>query len=267
MPTADDMVKALELHYRGGPGHRDADSYATYAELTHPNQRRIDFMAVSLWASRGLAIDGHEIKVSRADWLNELAHPTKADTWWNVCHRWWLVVPDAALVHDGELPDGWGLMVPGTGRRMKVVTKPAVRQLVPPMWLTATMLKRDQRAIANARDRGREEGRRAGEASERERADRRALTMEQSRRLQAVDDLEKLLGRRLEPHAWNDEQVTPERAAFALRIATALDGLSPRHGRGIADLLRLAKQIGDSAAELENAHIEVTAHLEGVGRG
>jgi hypothetical protein len=87
--------------------------------------RRCDAIYVGFTNVSGRILVGHEIKVSRADWLAELNKPGKADAWGDECHEWWLVVPDPAIVHDGELPDGWGLMYPGGGRstRMRVHTK------------------------------------------------------------------------------------------------------------------------------------------------
>lgn len=41
--------------------------------------RSADGIAMSLWPSRGLGIDGIEIKSYRSDWLRELKHPEKAD--------------------------------------------------------------------------------------------------------------------------------------------------------------------------------------------
>ncbi|GLU58606.1 hypothetical protein [Paenarthrobacter ureafaciens] len=69
-----------------------------------------DFIAIDKYAS-SQAIHGHEIKVSRSDWLTELRDPSKAERIKRFCHRWWLVVPDASIVKPGELPEGWGLMV------------------------------------------------------------------------------------------------------------------------------------------------------------
>lgn len=58
------------------------------------------------------AVHGFEVKCSRADWLAELADPEKAATWGRFCHHWWLAVSDPDIVRAGELPDGWGLLVP-----------------------------------------------------------------------------------------------------------------------------------------------------------
>lgn len=85
-----------------------------------------DAIYVGFTSTSGRILVGHELKVSRADWLNELNKPGKSDPWADQCHEWWLVVSDPAIVHDGELPAGWGLMTPGPSKtRMKIITKPA----------------------------------------------------------------------------------------------------------------------------------------------
>lgn len=86
---------------------------------------RCDAIYVGFTSTSGRILIGHELKVSRADWLAELNKPGKADTWADECHEWWLVVPDPAIVHTGELPAGWGLMSPGSSKtRMRVNIKP-----------------------------------------------------------------------------------------------------------------------------------------------
>ncbi len=96
---------------------------------------RCDAIYVGFTSTSGRLLVGHEVKASRADWLTELGKPDKASTWADQCHEWWLVtVP--GVVHEGELPAGWGLMVPGPSTtRMKIVhaaqRKPASHQ---PSW-------------------------------------------------------------------------------------------------------------------------------------
>ena len=81
--------------------------------------RRIcDFMAQDLWITGHIQLHGHEVKVSRSDWLRELADPSKADEFRRYCDRWWLVVPDARIVRD-DLPDGWGLIVLDDSGRLR----------------------------------------------------------------------------------------------------------------------------------------------------
>lgn len=84
-----------------------------------------DAIYVGFTTTSGRILVGHELKVSRADWLNELNKPGKSDPWADQCHEWWLVVADRSIVQGGELPAGWGLMVPGKSRtRMTVVREP-----------------------------------------------------------------------------------------------------------------------------------------------
>lgn len=85
---------------------------------------RCDAIYVGFTSSSGRMLVGHELKISRADWLNELSKPGKADTWADECHEWWLVVSDPTIVREGELPVGWGLMSPGRSKtRMTVHTR------------------------------------------------------------------------------------------------------------------------------------------------
>lgn len=86
---------------------------------------RCDAIYVGFTSTSGRLMVGHELKVSRSDWLHELANLDKADAWADQCHEWWLVTLPG-VVHDHELPDGWGLMVPSTKTttRMQVLVKP-----------------------------------------------------------------------------------------------------------------------------------------------
>jgi len=74
-------------------------------------RRTIDAVSLGLWPSRGMLLDGYEIKVSRSDWLRELKNPEKAEEFARLVDRLWLVIADPDIVKDGELPDGWGLLV------------------------------------------------------------------------------------------------------------------------------------------------------------
>lgn len=79
------------------------------------SKRIADFIAADKWPGipygKSMALHGHEVKVSRSDWLTELRDPEKAEAFKRYMHHWWLVVSDAAIVKPGELPEGWGLMV------------------------------------------------------------------------------------------------------------------------------------------------------------
>lgn len=85
--------------------------------------RYADAVAMNMYPSRGLALHGFEVKVSRGDWQRELKKPEKAEAISRYCDFWWLVtLPD--IVKDGELPLGWGhLELHGQILRVKVRAK------------------------------------------------------------------------------------------------------------------------------------------------
>jgi hypothetical protein len=102
------------------------------APRTGGGTRMADAVAMNLWATRGYALHGFEIKTGRGDWLKELKDPSKAEAVATYCDYWWLVAP-AGVVKDGELPLGWGfyeLRVGGLLQRVaatKQEAKPVTR--------------------------------------------------------------------------------------------------------------------------------------------
>lgn len=81
--------------------------------------RHADAVVVGIWPSTGHVLHGIEIKVSRADWANEMKDPTKSWAVMKYCHRWSLLTPPG-LVRVDELPDNWGLMT-FDGKTMRTV--------------------------------------------------------------------------------------------------------------------------------------------------
>lgn len=80
------------------------------ADGTGASQRRwADAMAMNMCGSRGLALHGFEIKVSRSDWKRELANAAKAESIAGFCDFWTIVAPKGMIPID-ELPPGWGLL-------------------------------------------------------------------------------------------------------------------------------------------------------------
>ena len=61
-----------------------------------------------------LTIHGVEVKTSRGDWRRELADPGKAATSLAYASHRWLAAADETVARPGELPDGWGLLIPVT---------------------------------------------------------------------------------------------------------------------------------------------------------
>lgn len=96
------------------------------SHLSFASKRVIDFIAADKWPGHpygsSLALHGHEVKVSRSDWLTELRDPEKSEAFRRYMHHWWLVVPDKSIVKPGELPTGWGLMTIAGGK-LRAVTK------------------------------------------------------------------------------------------------------------------------------------------------
>lgn len=110
--------------------------------------RTADLIVMDLWPSKGLNLIGHEVKVSRSDWLTELRDPDKADAFRRYMDRWYLVAP-TGVVRD-DLPAGWGLIEIrsdyGGCVRSAVVTVPA--PVLTPEPLPKTMLAALLRATA-----------------------------------------------------------------------------------------------------------------------
>jgi hypothetical protein len=123
--TARHMTDLLRRHYL--PENRPvAGVFAP--EIGSPcGKRRADLIWMPATIAGGRGLYGHEIKVSRADLLTELADPTKADPWAQYCSRWWLVIAHPALIKGLDIPAPWGVMAPPSGRRTRSMTilKPA----------------------------------------------------------------------------------------------------------------------------------------------
>jgi hypothetical protein len=140
--TEESMLALLEKRYMGErSGNGPAWAFVPKVRNAAGFQanRTIDALAMSLWPSRGLEIHGHEIKVSRSDWLRELKDPAKAEAFTDMCDRWWIVAGDAKIVAAGELPPTWGLMV-ATGRGLKITVQAPELPPTEAPWMPKTFL-------------------------------------------------------------------------------------------------------------------------------
>jgi hypothetical protein len=227
-------------------------------EVTVPGgNRRADAVHVGLWNSRGAGtIEVCELKVSRADWLVELKKPQKAEAWWPYCNMFWLVVPHEGIVRDGELPKGWGLMMPGSrGRRFKVIVKPEEREAEITPGLLVTLLKNTETTRTNALQRQDRELRQKFYEQERQ-AQRQRGTFNQKdkERLEVLDRLEKALGMSVDRYPWGD-RLAPEGAADVLKELAlgraALDGARHRAESAVRELERVARTAEETAARLK----------------
>jgi hypothetical protein len=113
-----DVIELLLARYGAmhGNGRRYAAASHVRSHAGFDAKRTADFVAMDLWPSKGLALHGHEVKVSRSDWLTELKQPEKSGEFIPYMDYWWLVIADKTMVKPGELPEGWGLMAPRDGR-------------------------------------------------------------------------------------------------------------------------------------------------------
>lgn len=104
--------------------------------------RRCDAVHVGFTSKSGQILTGHEIKVSRSDWLAELCQEEKANAWADNCHRWYIVTPPG-IVKLEELPDAWGLMeVPSRGRLFDIRKQAPLRDLTPDWTIMRSVLAR-----------------------------------------------------------------------------------------------------------------------------
>lgn len=140
--TERHMLDLLQARYDVpyGNGNRWVGAEHVRSHAGFDARRTADYISMDLWPSKGLQLHGHEVKVSRSDWLTELRDPSKADEFKRYMDRWWLVVPDRSIVRD-DLPDGWGLMDVSAGRLRVVVQAPKLDPLPVPKHLLATMLR------------------------------------------------------------------------------------------------------------------------------
>ena len=119
--------------------------------------RTADFVAVDTWHGtrhdEPLAVHGVEVKVSRSDWVRELADPAKASETLEYASHCWLAVPDASMVRDGELPAGWGLLCPAGIRGLIAKVAPVPRQPEPltPSAVAALLRAAVKTAVARER--------------------------------------------------------------------------------------------------------------------
>jgi hypothetical protein len=131
--TEESMLGLLRKRYTEHRGNGPAWAFVPHVRNAagFDATRTVDAIAMSLWPSRVLELHGFEVKVSRSDWQRELLKPDKAESFCAIVDRWWLVVSDAAIVHDGELPPTWGLLVVRGGKLVAKVDAPALRRRPP----------------------------------------------------------------------------------------------------------------------------------------
>lgn len=146
-----EIVELLKRRYSGF-GASGVRRYLYGEEVGH-GDRWADLIIQDTWRGgfawgdgnnpRSYPRHGFEIKVSRSDWLNEIKDPSKAETFRPYCHYWSLVIADKTMVKDGELPNGWGLLVPKGNRIYTVIKAPENLEVLPmPSGMMTSFMRR-----------------------------------------------------------------------------------------------------------------------------
>lgn len=88
------------------------NEYVLIAEVSDASgfsrSRSLDYMAINLWQSRGLAIIGIEVKSNRNDWLKELKNPAKQENHYKYCDYFYLLTTKEGVANMEEIPASWG---------------------------------------------------------------------------------------------------------------------------------------------------------------
>jgi hypothetical protein len=135
--VTSELVDRLGRHYIK-PGPAAGGIFVPEVGLNNGrSERRCDAIYVGFTSTSGRLLIGHEVKVSRSDWLHELDQPEKSARWADQCHGWYIVAPSTDVVPVEELPHGWGLMIPDPRAkvRMKIVHKAKIKENHDPSWL------------------------------------------------------------------------------------------------------------------------------------
>lgn len=122
--------------------------------------RRLDVVAFNLFQSRQFRVVGFELKVSRGDWLRELADVRKNEEWCRVVDDFYIVTAPKIIAKD-EVPAGWGhLELCGSRMMKRAVPSSAPISPTLPREVVARFLARQAEKHEHERTREREQMRR-----------------------------------------------------------------------------------------------------------
>lgn len=120
-------------------------------ELSLDRGRRIDAFVMRVMTG-GIGVPGItvqtylttwalEVKISRSDFLSELADPWKRQPAMLISHRFAFVTP-AGLLKTSEIPEGLGLLEVMPNRRVHLRKRPDLRRPDPPTWKLVASITR-----------------------------------------------------------------------------------------------------------------------------
>ena len=217
--TAKDVLAAIFARHEG-------EEWVRFAEVANSTgthaRRRADAICMNIWPSRGYALHGFEIKVSRSDFIHEMKDITKAEAVAQFCDFWWLAAP-VGLIKPDEVPATWGLMeLQKNGLKIKKQAPQREAPQAVTRGFMAAMLRKSRDAdnayIRTQLDALREKQ----EAAIKQDVEfRRSAAEEKSAKNEEwIRRFEEALG--IQFSAWTP----PEKIAARLRIAETLDGRS-----------------------------------------
>jgi hypothetical protein len=210
---------------------------------------------MGLWPSKGLELHGFEIKVSRADWLNEIRDPDKSTEFKQYCDRWWLVAPSRKIIKK-DLPSDWGFMWVRKGKLVVSKGAPKLKPQPLPRGFLAAILRCAKRESPGDEERkaiacvAREE-----EAKRLARLNRSGSNISQSKlkHLQeAVTAFEERSGIRI--HEWNGAKLGDD-VALMNRIIDAPVFVN-RYRTIVNQITKLAEQAQESMTVIEGLEDE-----------
>lgn len=233
----------------------DAPEWACMLEVapaTGGGTRYADAIAVNLWSSRGHAVIGMEIKVSRSDWLRELKKPEKAETSvYRFCDKWYLVAPKG-VVKDGELPQTWGLLELRASGLVEVVAAPKLTPEPVTKGFFASLIRRSVEGIEALATHKASQAMREANLRHRELVDREVKdrTRSYAELLEHLKKIEAETGMDFTSDDWRGKRVE----AKTIRLAQRLETLESWHGAGAVSRLKaLAKTLDDMAKDVREA--------------
>lgn len=247
--TAHDLLDRLDRHYikRGQP--LPGGIFVPEVGLNGiAPQRRCDAIYIGFTSASGRLLIGHEIKVSRSDWLHELDQPEKSATWADQCHGFYVVAPSTDIVPIEELPHGWGLMIPDPRSkvRMKIVQKAKIKEQHHPSWLAVRSIMARLDTLQQtrlARWKRDEDERIRSEVADKVRERQLARDPQAAQDARVIDELNERLGVDLRAGSWQGG-VDPATLAHAIKLVQATSGMRTRYN-GLEQTARGARHLAD----------------------
>ncbi|HTH58276.1 MAG TPA: hypothetical protein VL728_19655 [Cyclobacteriaceae bacterium] len=207
--------------------------------------RSADFIVVNLWPSRGLAINGIELKSFRNDWLSELKKPQKAENIFQYCDYFWLLTSDDNVAKIEEIPISWGWM---TIKNEKVFVKKEAPKLEPrpvSRHFMCSMLKRavDKTGFIH-RDSIKDEIEKQNESTKISKEwELKRLGEENAQLTKIINDFKESSGIDLHSTRWNGYK--PSKIGEAVKFIMNNDGLE-NFKKGLSNLEAQALRIHDN---------------------